>query len=72
MQVYRPLLSVSKKDLQAYCLKNHIPFGLDQSNDSEIYLRNQIRHQLQTLDKQKVWEQALKDEKILIDTRLEF
>lgn len=69
MQVYRPLLSVSKKDLQAYCLKNHIPFGVDQSNDSEIYLRNQIRHQLQTLDKQKVWEQALKDEKILIDTR---
>ncbi|HIT17481.1 MAG TPA: hypothetical protein IAD04_03755, partial [Candidatus Caccosoma faecigallinarum] len=33
MQVYRPLLSVSKKDLQAYCLKNYIPFGIDQSND---------------------------------------
>lgn len=40
----RPLLSVSKQDLLAYALSHNIPYAHDESNDSDAYLRNRIRH----------------------------
>lgn len=42
----RPLLTVSKQDLQDYLHTEKIPFCVDQSNEDVYYLRNRIRHEL--------------------------
>ncbi len=44
--IIRPLLSFSRTEIQNYVLDNNIPFRHDRSNDSDIYLRNRIRHHL--------------------------
>lgn len=41
--IVRPLLSYTKNSLQEYCDKNNIPYSIDKSNVSRIYLRNRIR-----------------------------
>lgn len=43
---FRPLLFARKPDLEAYCMREEIPFREDKSNDSDKYLRNRIRHEL--------------------------
>lgn len=40
----RPLLSVSRADIQKYAEENHIFFVFDSSNDHDDYLRNRVRH----------------------------
>ncbi|MDR2677494.1 MAG: tRNA lysidine(34) synthetase TilS [Puniceicoccales bacterium] len=42
----RPLLSLSKDVLRNYLLVERIPWREDESNASELYLRNRVRHQL--------------------------
>ena len=44
--VYRPLLQMTKKELMEYCHDHQIVYGLDETNDSDLYTRNRIRHQL--------------------------
>lgn len=44
--IIRPLLFASKREIEAYALKNKIEFRTDKSNDSLKYLRNKIRHQI--------------------------
>ena len=44
VEVYRPLLSYTKKDLKEYCDTNHISYGIDESNLRDDYERNRIRH----------------------------
>lgn len=39
----RPLLGVSRNDIEAYNAHHHLPFGIDSSNAKRDYLRNQIR-----------------------------
>ncbi|MEM9549012.1 MAG: tRNA lysidine(34) synthetase TilS [Bacteroidota bacterium] len=41
-----PLLIFSKKQIAQFAQKNKVPFVHDESNDSDDYLRNAIRHQL--------------------------
>lgn len=43
-KVFRPLLNQSKKSLKAYCDVHQIPYGHDETNDSDEYERNRIRH----------------------------
>jgi len=43
-RIRRPLLSVTKRELLEYCLKNQVPYRLDQSNLQNKYSRNQIRN----------------------------
>lgn len=43
-QIERPLLDRTKNDLQDYCEKQRIAYGIDESNLSDDYTRNQIRH----------------------------
>ncbi|MGI6450632.1 MAG: tRNA lysidine(34) synthetase TilS [Desulfitobacteriia bacterium] len=45
-KIIRPLLSVSKKDIMAYCRREGLPYAVDQSNFSPIYDRNRIRLEL--------------------------
>ena len=42
--VYRPLLNYTKKDLEEYCIDNGIKYGIDESNLSDAYERNRVRH----------------------------
>lgn len=42
----RPLLFVRKEDIGAFIEEHQIPHMTDSSNDSNIYLRNRIRHDL--------------------------
>lgn len=42
--VIRPLLDYTKADLVKYCEDNHIEYGIDESNNSDCYTRNKIRH----------------------------
>lgn len=42
--VVRPLLMYTKAELEEYCHRHNVPFWLDESNLSDAYARNQIRH----------------------------
>ena len=42
--VYRPLLNMSKKSLREFCDMNQIAYGLDETNETDEYERNRIRH----------------------------
>lgn len=46
VQVVRPLLMWQKQELLDYCLGNKLPFGIDESNLTQDYRRNQLRHQI--------------------------
>ncbi len=57
--VIRPLLMYSKQDLETYCKENQIPYGIDESNLTNDYERNRIRHEV--IDKM-----SLKEKKELV------
>ena len=42
--IIRPLLRYTKEELLSYCVENDIPYGIDESNQSDHYRRNLIRH----------------------------
>lgn len=44
--VIRPLLSVTKEEILAYCQEEGLPFALDRSNNESVYDRNRIRLEL--------------------------
>ncbi len=58
----RPFLAFSKAELQSHCDQHGIEYGLDESNFSDAYLRNQLRHsQIEPADLQtrQKWLQAM-------------
>lgn len=61
MNVKRVLLNYSKKDLEDYCLKNDIEYGVDETNFDMSYARNDIRHnvvfKMNKEDKSKILEE---------------
>lgn len=44
VEVYRPFLKITKKKLLSFCVNKGIIYGHDETNDSDLYLRNYIRH----------------------------
>ncbi|SHG43925.1 tRNA(Ile)-lysidine synthase [Thermosyntropha lipolytica DSM 11003] len=42
----RPLLAVTRREIEAYLEQKGIPYCIDQSNYEPVYLRNRIRHEL--------------------------
>lgn len=42
--IHRPLLAYEKKDLEKYCQVHHLLYGIDESNLTNHYTRNRIRH----------------------------
>ncbi|MDO4940607.1 MAG: tRNA lysidine(34) synthetase TilS [Erysipelotrichaceae bacterium] len=46
VKVVRPLLNCSKNSLQEYCDKKGIKYGIDESNLTDNYERNKIRHSI--------------------------
>ncbi len=45
-KIYRPLLNFSKSQIIDFAKQKHIKFREDQSNQSDNYLRNRLRHHL--------------------------
>jgi tRNA(Ile)-lysidine synthase len=46
VKVIRPLLSYTKQQLIQYDDQNHVPYSIDQSNLTDMYTRNKIRHSI--------------------------
>jgi len=44
--IYRPLISITKNEIEKYNHDNNIPYVLDQSNEKDKYTRNRYRHQI--------------------------
>ncbi len=44
--IWRPWLEISQKKLLEYANKHQLDYHLDQSNQSSMYLRNRVRHEL--------------------------
>jgi len=45
-RILRPLLAVSRADIEAYATARHLAYRTDASNASNAYLRNRVRHHL--------------------------
>ena len=45
-RVIRPLLNYCKQDLVEYCILNNIEYHIDESNLTDTYTRNRIRHKI--------------------------
>lgn len=65
MNVYRPLLNVSKQETYDYCEVNDIPHTIDSSNLSDEYERNRIRHHQVGPMSKKEREEVLKEVELL-------
>lgn len=44
--IIRPLLSISKKEILDFLHKHNIPYCTDETNNSELFLRNRIRNNI--------------------------
>ena len=44
LEIKRPLLAYTKKELEEYCQSHSVKFGIDESNLTNHYTRNVIRH----------------------------
>lgn len=60
-QIVRPLLNFTKSELQQYCNDNGVSFGIDESNLTNHYTRNVIRHtQIEKMDRKEKEDWILK------------
>lgn len=46
MKIIRPLLDYTKQELKDYDVENNVPFSIDESNLTDHYTRNKIRHSI--------------------------
>ncbi len=46
MKLIRPLLDYTKQELKDYDVENNVPFSIDESNLTDHYTRNKIRHSI--------------------------
>ena len=44
--ILRPFLTVLKEDIIKYCNENNIKYFEDESNSSDVYTRNRVRHNI--------------------------
>lgn len=64
-QIIRPLLNFTKRELQQYCNENGVSFGIDESNLTNHYMRNVIRHtQIEKMsrDEKEAWILKIQNE----------
>ena len=59
VKIKRPLLKYTKQELTDYCIDNNIKYGIDESNLTDHYKRNRIRHT-------KIEKMSKKDKKELL------
>lgn len=66
--ILRPLLHYTKRELEAYCREHEVPYGIDESNLTNHYTRNRIRHEV--IDHMSLEEKTALAEKIAYENRL--
>ena len=44
--ILRPLLQVSRQEIEEYCEENKLTYVTDSTNEADVYLRNKIRHRI--------------------------
>lgn len=74
LTIKRPLLKYTKRELQEYCNHNSIPYGIDETNLSDDYRRNQIRHSVvECADREKrnEWHRQMSDDNRALKERRE-
>jgi len=70
--IERPLLHMTKKECYKYCHENNIPYGEDESNFTNDYLRNKLRNEvISNWDKNKRLE-VLNEINQLNDKRIKY
>ena len=76
IKVIRPLLDYSKAELQEYDSQNKIPFSIDESNLTNHYTRNRIRHdvveKLTSEERKKILNEINSTTKIETKCKTEF
>lgn len=55
----RPMLKISREEVETYCAENHLPFVTDSSNLSDAYARNRLR--LEVLPQMKKLNPSLEE-----------
>lgn len=71
-QIIRPLLNFTKSELQQYCNENGVFFGIDESNLTNHYTRNVIRHtQIEKMsrDEKEAWILKIQNENEVWQTK---
>lgn len=71
MLIIRPLLNYYKEDLLKYCQENNLKYSIDYTNFLPIHSRNVIRENLKYQDKEKIYQEAINEEKKLKEKQLE-
>ncbi len=46
VEIVRPLLCITRAEVEEYVKENNLPFVTDQTNQDDIYTRNWVRHEL--------------------------
>ncbi len=54
VKIVRPLLNITKNELEEYCKSNNIPFSIDPSNFDSKFKRNKIRKDLKKLNDDEI------------------
>lgn len=54
VKIVRPLLNITKNELEEYCKSNSVPFSIDPSNFDSRFKRNKIRKDLKKLNDEEI------------------
>ena len=54
VKIVRPLLNITKNELEEYCKNNNVPFSIDPSNFDSKFKRNKIRKDLKKLNDDEI------------------
>lgn len=54
VKIVRPLLNITKNELEEYCKSNSVPFSIDPSNFDSKFKRNKIRKELKKLNDDEI------------------
>lgn len=74
LMIQRPLLKYTKKELELYCERANISYGIDETNLTDDYRRNQIRHSMvENADRQKrnEWLAQIRKDNDVLEARRE-
>lgn len=64
MKLYRPLLIYRKSTLMRYCDQNNINYAIDSSNSLDIYKRNMVRKQINSMSSEQYYAKLIEIKKI--------
>lgn len=54
LNIFRPFINKTKKELQQYCDQNNIEYGIDETNFDLTYQRNKIRNEISKWSSEKI------------------